>query len=326
MGILTSLAFGVVVKLMADEAKASLPSITQLILDFAVSRLPADQREQRKEEWAADLESFPGDLARLLWALGLPWAAVKIRIDYRGLACGHLSRWSRSSSKRLFDLSCVLLALPAMLPLFLVIGLAVRLTSRGPVLFRQTRAGRNGKQFAIFKFRTMPVHGTSTDWTAITTNMNRALTLVGPFLRRYKLDELPELVNVLLGDMSLVGPRPKAPQRQATRLNCRPGITGNASVVFANEEAALAHVPTSDLERYYREVVVPLKQLMDERYMACATFTSDLKLIVASAFRSWSDSELVALLAATSLHLANASVIGGANSGSEEGGKGQGRG
>ncbi|MFZ0392311.1 MAG: sugar transferase [Terracidiphilus sp.] len=209
-----------------------------------------------------------------------------------------ISSWSRSAAKRVFDLVCVAGSLPISLPMLLAIGIAVRATSRGPVLFRQKRMGRNGKEFTIFKFRTMPVHDCSSDRPAVTTNGNQEFTLVGPFLRRFKLDELPNLFNVLRGDMSLVGPRPKLPQHQPRPLHCRPGITGRATVVFAREEEAFTRIPVEVLEVFYQSVILPLKQKLDNEYMANATFASDFKLIVISVMRYWSDRELVRLLPA----------------------------
>lgn len=207
-----------------------------------------------------------------------------------------LSRWSKSARKRVFDLVCVIGSLPFALPLFLVIGLAVRLTSRGPVLFRQKRSGRYGRLFTIYKFRTMPVRKDAADRPAVTTENNQRFTPVGPFLRRWKLDELPQLWNILRGEMSLVGPRPKLPSHQTIRLRCRPGITGRATFVFAREEAILAEVPGHNLDHYYHEVILPLKHQLDEEYMAEATFSSDINLILQSLLRKWDETELRNLL------------------------------
>jgi len=207
-----------------------------------------------------------------------------------------LSSWSRSGAKRAFDLACVLGTLPISVPLFVVIGLAVRLSSRGPVLFRQERMGRYGKKFTILKFRTMPVHDSSTDRPAVTTNENQEFTPIGPFLRRFKFDELPQLINVLCGEMSLVGPRPKMPQHQSFHLHSRPGITGHATVLFAQEEDALSRIPVEDLDAYYHSVILPLKQRLDVEYMAKATFASDFMLLVDSVLRNWRNWELMQLL------------------------------
>lgn len=204
-----------------------------------------------------------------------------------------LSQWSGSAWKRVFDVLCVLCSLPVTVPLFLLTGLAVRLTSKGPVLFRQERMGRNGQPFTIFKFRTMPVRrNPAAKRPSVTTSINQRFTPVGPFLRRWKLDELPQLMNVLVGHMSMVGPRPKLPIHQTRCLNCRPGITGRATLVFAREEAILSPLPSSQLEGVYHKVVLPLKQRLDEEYMATATVASDIRLIVNSVFRKWEDLDL----------------------------------
>lgn len=158
--------------------------------------------------------------------------------------------------------------------------------------------GRNGREFTIYKFRTMPVHDKTSDRPSVTTNGNQEFTKVGPFLRRFKLDELPNLFNVLRGDMSLVGPRPKLSHHQPGCLLCRPGITGRATVVFAREEEALTRIPIEGLDAFYHSVILPLKQKLDDDYMASATFASDFKLLVISVLRSWNDHELRQLLPA----------------------------
>jgi lipopolysaccharide/colanic/teichoic acid biosynthesis glycosyltransferase len=214
---------------------------------------------------------------------------------------GQLSAWAQSPAKRAFDLACVLCSLPLLAPLFAVTALAVRLTSRGPALFRQQRVGRGCKPFTIYKFRTMPVHGENSLRPALTTAANQVFTPIGPFLRRWKLDELPQIFNVLRGDMSLVGPRPKLPRLHAGDLTCRPGLTGRATVLFAREEVVLASVPNAQVDLYYGSVVRPLKQSLDDEYMARATFASDLRLILASIFRRWDDSQLHALLPSPAL-------------------------
>lgn len=217
-------------------------------------------------------------------------------IDVQSRQSERISPWSRSAAKRIFDLACVTCSLPISLPILLGIGFAVRVTSRGPVLFRQKRMGRNGREFTIYKFRTMPVHDKTSDRPAVTTQGNQEFTSVGPLLRRFKLDELPNLFNVLRGDMSLVGPRPKLSQHQFGCLVCRPGITGRATVVFAREEEALTRIPVENLEGFYHSVILPLKQRLDHEYMASATFVSDFKLLVSSVLRQWCDEELKRML------------------------------
>jgi lipopolysaccharide/colanic/teichoic acid biosynthesis glycosyltransferase len=183
------------------------------------------------------------------------------------------------------------------IPSLLLIGLAVRLTSPGPVFFLQKRMGRHGRSFTILKFRTM-IHDADKAHHPVTTSGNQLFTPVGPFLRRWKLDELPQLLNVLAGHMSLVGPRPKLPAHAIADLPCRCGITGAATIAFAREEEFLDRIPKHHLESFYHSVVLPAKHRLDAEYMAHATFFSDLKLIFDSVFRRWDTSTVESLLKA----------------------------
>jgi len=210
--------------------------------------------------------------------------------------CGErLSPWSESRAKRCLDTACVLLALPLVIPVLLAIALAVRLTSSGPVLFLQGRVGRHGRIFTILKFRTMIVAKDKVRH-AVTTAGNQQFTPIGPFLRRWKLDELPQLLNVLAGHMSLVGPRPRMPEHVASRFGCRPGITGAATIAFAHEERVLDRVPRHELNAFYHLVVLPAKRRLDAEYMSHATFRSDLKMIYDSVLRRWDSSFVDGLL------------------------------
>ena len=211
-----------------------------------------------------------------------------------------LSPWSQSSAKRFFDCVCVLSALPLLVPLFLAVALAVRLTSSGPVFFLQRRLGRHGRAFTILKFRTM-IHAARKAHHPVTTAYNQCFTSAGSFLRRWKLDELPQLLNVLWGDMSLVGPRPKIPEHVISNLACRPGITGAATIAFALEEEVLDQVPMHRLDSCYHTIVLPAKYRLDAKYMADATFLSDLKLIADSVLRRWNSSLVEGLLNAGAL-------------------------
>jgi lipopolysaccharide/colanic/teichoic acid biosynthesis glycosyltransferase len=224
--------------------------------------------------------------------------ARKMTINPRSsihLVKARVSAWSHSHAKRIFDCACILPVLPFLVPLFLVIGLAVRLTSSGPVLFRQKRMGRSGHVFTIVKFRTLE-HREHRAHQAVTTADNQSFTPVGPFLRRWKLDELPQLWNVLRGDMSLVGARPKLPEHQIGQLQCRPGITGAATLIFAREEAFLARLPQHRLNEYYRETVLPLKHQIDVEYMSRATFSSDFKLLLDTVLRRWDPTAMESIL------------------------------
>lgn len=221
-------------------------------------------------------------------------AAASVSVHFAG---NRLTWWSNSAAKRAFDLACVVPALLLVFPAFLLIGLAVRVTSSGPAFFLQTRMGCHGRAFTIFKFRTMLQHRDEVHH-AITTEDDPRLTSVGRFLRRWKLDELPQLVNVLLGNMSLVGPRPKLPEHGAYELVCRPGITGAATIAFACEEIMLRRVPKHLLDIHYRTAILPVKLKLDAEYMARATFLTDLQLLVNTILRRWNTSILEPLTAA----------------------------
>lgn len=206
-----------------------------------------------------------------------------------------LSAWSRSGGKRFFDCACVLAAMPLLAPLMLAIAVLVRLTSPGRILFLQKRAGRGGRSFTIAKFRTL-VDSAEGTHPAVTTTRNQRFTPIGRFLRRWKLDELPQLANVLAGDMSLVGPRPKLVELTLGVHWCRPGITGAATLAFAREEAVLDRVPAHRLQACYHSVVLPAKQRIDTEYMDRATLLSDVKLLADTVLRRWDNSLMEALL------------------------------
>jgi len=229
------------------------------------------------------------------------------------LAGGQLSSWSRSAAKRTFDILCVLLVLPILITVVAVIALANRLTTGGAAFFFQKRTGRNGRTFTILKFRTMELreHGAK---SSITTIENQSFTPLGPFLRRWKLDELPQLFNVLAGDMSLVGPRPKLPEHQLGILCCRPGITGAATIAFAREEEVMAALPVNYLGLYYHSIVLPAKLHLDTEYMSRATFLSDLKLIVDTALRRWDSSVIEELFDLETIESNESFVLEGVSS------------
>jgi lipopolysaccharide/colanic/teichoic acid biosynthesis glycosyltransferase len=163
-------------------------------------------------------------------------------------------------------------------------------TSPGPVLFLQKRMGRYGRTFTILKFRTLIHIAEAHDPNAATHH--QCLTPIGSFLRRWKLDELPQLGNVLAGHMSLVGPRPKLPEYVTFPLPCRPGVTGMATTVFAREERILARVAKAHLNAYIHAVVLPAKRRLDAEYMARATLRSDLCILVNTLLRRWDNAAL----------------------------------
>ncbi len=181
--------------------------------------------------------------------------------------------------KNLFDRTLAFLGLTILSPLLLAIAILIVVKSPGgPVIFKQLRVGRHGKLFTMYKFRTMtPGHG----GTSISVKGESRITPFGAFLRRYKLDELPELWNVLTGTMSFVGPRPDVPgyadkltgeDREILRL--KPGITGPASIKYANEEELLAQ--QNDPVRYNDEVIFPDKVRINLEYARNRTFLSDV--------------------------------------------------
>jgi lipopolysaccharide/colanic/teichoic acid biosynthesis glycosyltransferase len=191
--------------------------------------------------------------------------------------------WSLSMAKRLLDLVITIPALILVFPFCLIVALVVKLSSSGPVFFRQTRIGKNGSSFVIYKFRTMRVNDSACG-PSVTKAADSRLTSVGRILRRIKVDELPQMINILRGDMSLVGPRPKVPSHQTYVLKCRPGLTGSATLAFRNEEEILHSIPDHLLDTYQIQILMPLKQQMDEHYMQHATLTSDLSLLFKTLF------------------------------------------
>lgn len=189
--------------------------------------------------------------------------------------------WSGSIQKRVFDFVSAGLALILLCPFLLLAALAVKLTSRGPVLFTQRRMGRAGQEFVIYKLRTMRVQSPG-EGPSVTRKGDSRLTPAGAFLRRSKIDEIPQLFNVLKGDMSLVGARPKLPHHQTYALKYRPGITGAASLAFRNEEGLLNEVTHESLDEYQIHVMMPVKKHLDQAYMAHASFVSDIRILAAT--------------------------------------------
>lgn len=187
-------------------------------------------------------------------------------------------------SKRLFDLVLSTLGLLVLAPLLLLMALAIKLDSSGPVFFRQERVGRFGKPFRIHKFRTMR-HDPAGKGPQITVGADSRITRVGGFLRRTKLDELPQLIDVWVGSMSLVGPRPEVPRYVAHYpaamrekvLSVRPGITDIASIEYRDESAVLARA--TDPEYAYIHEVMPHKLALAASYVDQASVWMDVRLI-----------------------------------------------
>ena len=188
--------------------------------------------------------------------------------------------------KRVFDLLMSAAALLLLSPLLLCIALAVRLDSPGPALFRQQRVGRNEIPFEVLKFRTMYSAAPGHAGHEITVAGDARITRVGALLRRSKLDELPQLLNVLRGQMSLVGPRPEVPRyvrlypddARVEVLSVRPGITDEAAIEFRDEGELLARA--ADPERAYVEEILPRKIQLYRRYVRRRTFAGDLGILL----------------------------------------------
>lgn len=185
--------------------------------------------------------------------------------------------------KRLFDIAVALVGLVLLAPLFALIALTIKLDSAGAVFFQQPRVGRRGKTFKILKFRTMTVQTGET--RQLTVGDDCRITRAGRFLRHYKFDELPQLINVLNGTMSLVGPRPEVPRYvacyppdiRAIVLSVAPGITDWASILYREESTILGRA--IDPEKTYIEVILPIKLSYYVRYVRERSFWNDLKII-----------------------------------------------
>ena len=191
--------------------------------------------------------------------------------------------------KRLFDFVASLFGLIILSPLFFLVALLIKITSKGPILFKQKRIGKNGNIFTLVKFRSMKIFQQNA--TTASIKGDDRITAVGVFLRRFKIDELPELWNVLIGEMSLVGPRPDVPGfadllegGDRLVLKLRPGITGPASLKYANEEEILAKVEHP--EQYNKEVIFPDKVRINLDYYHRQNIWLDLKIIFATIFRT----------------------------------------
>jgi lipopolysaccharide/colanic/teichoic acid biosynthesis glycosyltransferase len=187
-------------------------------------------------------------------------------------------------SKRVMDLVLSVVGLLALFPILLIIAGIVRLTSPGPAFFQQVRVGCKGRDFIFLKFRTMNLQRNPYK-ASFDVGSNVRVTSIGHVLRKTKLDELPQLWNVLRGDMSLVGPRPEVrewveayPERWAKVLTVKPGITDPASIYYRNEEELLAEA--HDPEMYYRDHILPHKLDLYEEYVRTRSLTGDVYLIL----------------------------------------------
>ncbi|WP_421381821.1 sugar transferase [Bacillus salacetis] len=188
--------------------------------------------------------------------------------------------------KRAFDSVVSCIGLLVLSPLFIIISVIIKFDSKGPILFKQIRIGKGGKEFKIYKFRTM-VTNAEKKGMQITVGKDSRITKVGHFLRKVKLDELPQLINVLFGDMSFVGPRPEVPRYvarynkyQRNILKIRPGITDIASIEYRDENNILSK--SNDPEREYINNIMPHKIELNVKYLDRLSVIYDLKIILST--------------------------------------------
>ena len=193
----------------------------------------------------------------------------------------------RTIIKFLFDRIFAFIGIILALPLFIIIPVIIFSGSKGPVLFRQKRVGKDGDLFTLIKFRTMVSNDGK---NSVTAKSDPRITREGSFLRRWKLDELPELFNVLKGDMSFVGPRPDVPGyadrlegEDRKILQLRPGVTGPATLKYLDEEEILSRVP--DPQHYNDEVIFPDKVRINLKYLEKFSFAGDLRIIFHTIIR-----------------------------------------
>ena len=191
------------------------------------------------------------------------------------------TREIRPAVRRAFDVTCAAVGLVVLAPAFAIIAAAIKWGDRGPVFYRQTRVGKNFKRFRVFKFRSMLAG--SPEAAVLTGPQDPRVTSVGRFLRKYKLDELPQLWNVVKGDMQLVGVRPQTerfvevfPFEYSVLLEEPPGITGLASLIYRNEEEMFR---PGSIEKQYLEQILPEKLRLALEYRSRRTFISDLEII-----------------------------------------------
>lgn len=186
--------------------------------------------------------------------------------------------------KRIFDLIASLIGIILLLPVYIVLSIMIVMDSRGGIFYKQTRVGKDNKDFKLFKFRTM-VTGADRKGLITVGARDSRVTKIGYYLRKYKMDELPQLFNVFLGDMSLVGPRPEVRKyvemyspEQMKVLSVKPGITDYASIEYSNENEILAKAVDPDKE--YIEVIMPAKLELNLRYIREQGIMTDIKLIL----------------------------------------------
>lgn len=196
--------------------------------------------------------------------------------------------------KRLFDIFCSSLALLVLSPLLIPIIIGLKLTGEGEIWYLQERMGYKNKRFKIFKFATMLKNSANMPGGFITTKKDSRITPMGGFLRKSKINELPQLINILFGDMSIVGPRPVMPRSfdaypedvQKVIYNVKPGLTGIGSIIFRDEEELITQVNDQggDVLDFYKNKIYPFKGSLELWYQKNFSFLTDMKLIILTAW------------------------------------------
>ena len=186
---------------------------------------------------------------------------------------------------RIFDVLASILGLIVLSPLFLILAIFIKLDSKGPVYYKQQRVGKNNEDFLLYKFRTMGIGADQKGPLITVGNDDNRITKIGGFLRKYKIDELPQLINVLVGDMGLVGPRPEVrryvdlySENQMQVLQVKPGITDVASIEFSDENELLKQ--QTNPEEFYINEVMPRKLELNLQYLKKRSLYSDMKVIL----------------------------------------------
>tara|TARA_B100000787_G_scaffold105155_1_gene77968 strand:+ start:1326 stop:1994 length:669 start_codon:yes stop_codon:yes gene_type:complete len=194
--------------------------------------------------------------------------------------------------KRIADVLTSFIAIVFLIPIFLIIVIALRFTAEGEVFYTQERIGYLNSKFKIWKFATMLKNSLNLGTGSITLTDDYRVTKIGKFLRKSKINELPQLFNILIGDISIVGPRPilesdwnlYSEEIKNMVYNVKPGLTGIGSIVFRDEESIMSSVKNEDLHLYYERVIAPYKGDLEKWYQLNRSFIVDAKLIVLTAF------------------------------------------
>jgi len=194
----------------------------------------------------------------------------------------------KNFGKRIFDFVAAFIGFIFLLPVFLILSFIIKISSKGSIFFIQKRVGRNFKTFNLYKFRTMVTDAPRLG-LSITSSDDPRITKVGKVMRKYKLDELPQLLNVIKGDMSLVGPRPEVEKyvnyyknEYEKILTIRPGITDLASIKYRDENSLLTNI--EDKEKYYINIILMDKLLLNKKYITNYSFILDIKIILSTVF------------------------------------------